>query len=375
VAHDLFVHHVGSRTAAGAGTVAEPMAQRETREPWSLGTDAVALRSAPASRPRVSLTMIVRDEEKNLPACLTSIQGLFDEMVIVDTGSTDRTREIARSFGARVFDFVWVRDFAAARNAALAQATGDYAFWLDADDVLDPSQRDRLKALLNSLKLADKAAYVVRCTCESDRDSGGSETVVDHVRLFPVREDIRWTYRVHEQILPALRKAGIPVRWTDVSVRHTGYSDPTLRRRKLDRDEAILQEELREHPGDPFVLFNLGSIAVERQDWRAALGYLTRSLEGSAPTELLFREAVIRRNAGDPSGAESCWRRVLTLKKPERFSSVDMGIYGHITRRNLAALCEERGALGEAARLWAEVLDDRPNDREAVAACQRLARP
>jgi glycosyltransferase involved in cell wall biosynthesis len=72
--------------------------------------------------------MIVRNEENNLSQCLASVAGLFDEIVIVDTGSTDRTIEIARSFGARVFDFVWVDDFGAARNAALARATGDYAF-------------------------------------------------------------------------------------------------------------------------------------------------------------------------------------------------------------------------------------------------------
>ncbi len=82
--------------------------------------------------------MIVKDEEGNLTACLGSAAGLFDETIVVDTGSTDRTAEIARSYGARVFDFVWVDDFAAARNAALARATGDYAFWLDADDVIDP---------------------------------------------------------------------------------------------------------------------------------------------------------------------------------------------------------------------------------------------
>ena len=77
--------------------------------------------------------------------------GLFDEIVVVDTGSKDRTREIAREFGARVFDFVWVDDFAAARNAALARATGDYAFWLDADDVVDPPEREKLRKLLDGL--------------------------------------------------------------------------------------------------------------------------------------------------------------------------------------------------------------------------------
>ncbi len=81
----------------------------------------------------------------------SSVAGLFDEIVVVDTGSQDRTRETAREFGARVFDFVWVDDFAAARNAALVRATGDYAFWLDADDVVDPPEREKLRELLQRL--------------------------------------------------------------------------------------------------------------------------------------------------------------------------------------------------------------------------------
>ena len=76
-------------------------------------------------------------------------RGIFDEIIVVDTGSTDRTREIAREFGARVVDFAWIDDFAAARNVALSHATGDYAFWLDADDVLDPSEREKLRTLLD----------------------------------------------------------------------------------------------------------------------------------------------------------------------------------------------------------------------------------
>ena len=88
--------------------------------------------------------------------------GLFDEIVVVDTGSKDRTREIAREFGARVFDFVWVDDFAAARNAALARATGDYAFWLDADDVIDPPEREKLQALLDGLTVAGRWPGMVR---------------------------------------------------------------------------------------------------------------------------------------------------------------------------------------------------------------------
>lgn len=428
VAHDLFVHHFGSRTFTGAGIDAEallaenqakfqakwgrsePAGRRVELRPWSAPSPTARPNGA---RAKVSLTMIVRNEEANLPACLASAQGLFDEVVVVDTGSTDRTAEIARSFGARVFDFVWVDDFAAARNAALARATGDFAFWLDADDVIDPPEREKLKAVLGRLGEGGEAAYVVRCACDPDSDGGGA-TVVDHIRLFPVRGDVRWSYRVHEQILPALRVAGVPVKWTDVVVRHTGYTDRALRRRKLERDEGILRGELEERPDDPFVLFNLGSIAIELQDWSVALGHLEKSLAGSAPTdsitrklyaliarchqmtgdparaletcaaglavdpddaELHFREAVVRRNHGDPAGAERCWRRVLTLSRPERFTSVDPGIYGHLTRRNLAALSEERGDRGEARRLWADVLAECPGDGEAQAALERLSRP
>ena len=78
--------------------------------------------------------MIVKNEQENLPTCLASVEGIFDEIIVVDTGSTDRTKEIACEFGAKVFDFEWVDSFAAARNEVLAHATGDYAFWLDADD-------------------------------------------------------------------------------------------------------------------------------------------------------------------------------------------------------------------------------------------------
>ena len=214
-----------------------------------------------AGRSRVSLTMIVRDEEKNLPRCLESVRGVFDEIVVLDTGSKDRTIEIARSFGARVFDFVWVDDFAAARNAALARATGDYAFWLDADDLIEPPERKKLEGLLAELRgarpregsaqkgtgtgILDRSqspfatAFVVRCKCDPGPDGAGGETVVDHIRLFPVIEGVRWTYRVHEQILPALKRAGVPVEWTDITVRHTGYADRDLRSRKLDRDCRI----------------------------------------------------------------------------------------------------------------------------------------
>ncbi len=138
--------------------------------------------------------MIVKNEETNLPTCLESVRGVFDEIVVLDTGSNDRTVEIARSFGARVFDFVWVDDFGAARNAALARAKGDYAFWLDADDLIEASERVKLVELIGAAGDSSCAgstqkgtgtgvhgrsqspfasAFVVRCACDPGPDGAG----------------------------------------------------------------------------------------------------------------------------------------------------------------------------------------------------------
>lgn len=241
---------------------------------------------------------------------------------------------------------------------------------------------------------------------------------MDHIRLFPLRTGILWEYRVHEQILPAFRRANIPVHWTDVTVRHTGYNDPALRDRKLERDVGILRRELEDRPDDPFVLFNLGSIAVDRNDWHGALADLERSLASSAPSdsitrklyaliarsrrmlgdlesalrtcgdglavapadaELLFRRGILHRHLGELAEVESSWRRILGLlrrilglRRPEQFCSVDEGIDGHLPLGNLAMLAEDRGDRADALKLWNAVLDKCPDDRDATAMLDRL---
>src|SRR6516225_12200315 len=106
----------------------------------------------------ISHCLIVRNEVANLPACLQSAADLVDEIIVVDTGSTDRTKEVAARFHARIFDFLWVDSFAAARNESLCHATGQWVFWLDADDRLDEANRARLRELFAALG-GESAAY------------------------------------------------------------------------------------------------------------------------------------------------------------------------------------------------------------------------
>ena len=95
----------------------------------------------------ISLCMIVKDEEAVLKRCLESVEGIADEIIVVDTGSQDRTKEIAEEIGAKVYRFPWIDDFAAARNFSFSKADMDYCLWLDADDVILPEDRRQLKEL------------------------------------------------------------------------------------------------------------------------------------------------------------------------------------------------------------------------------------
>lgn len=354
---------------------------------------------------RVSLVMIVRDEEANLAACLDSAAGLFDELIVLDTGSRDRTKEIAHSFGARVFDFVWIDDFAAARNAATSYATGDYAFWLDADERIDPRGRTSLEKYFAALD-HETMGCVLPCICDGDR----AGVVLSHLRCYPNRPEIRWDYRLHEQIIPSLTAAGIKLAWADAPIHHTGYSDPRVLAGKNERNLRIVAAELAERPEDAFVLFNMGRTTP---DPKAALSYLQQSLAASQQddsitaklhaliaarhqelgelqlglevcqrgralypgnAEILDREATINCLAGNAQHAEDCWRGILELTPPERPLEIACGMYGHMTRRNLAVLAEERGALREAFDLWSKVLAECPDDKDVAAIRARLAR-
>ena len=144
----------------------------------------------------ISLCMIVRNEEKVLGRCLSCVRGFADEIIIVDTGSTDRTKEIAFSFTDKVYDFKWKDDFAAARNFAFSRGTGYYLFWLDADDVLLPSDRQKLLALKAEL---DGTADVVMLPYHTGFDEQGRPTFFSYrERHLKTSAHLRWQCSVNE---------------------------------------------------------------------------------------------------------------------------------------------------------------------------------
>lgn len=236
--------------------------------------------------PRISLCMIVKNEAANLRPCLQSVAPLFDEIIVVDTGSSDNTREIAAELGAQVHSFEWCDDFSAARNAALAHATGEWIFWLDADDRLDAENRARLNDLFERVRSqplsASRRVYIMT-TVSLSRHSSEPATLISHARLFQSHPELRWTGRVHEQIVPALEKFGDELIYSDIRIEHVGYLDPAFCQRKANRDLRLLRMDYATDPDNAVTLFLLGTTYLRTGQTHQALAHLLKSLQ-LAPT-------------------------------------------------------------------------------------------
>jgi len=433
IAQDAFVHHFGGRTFAGSGfDLPAILRQNERlfREKWApdVAPDQPPALVLPApeeqprryvaevapsgglllrpGRVRISLCMIVRDSARTLRPCLESIRPWVDEMVVVDTGSTDETPRLVEELGGRLFHFPWCDDFSAARNESLRHAKGDWIFWMDSDDTIPAGCGRQLAAVVAGQAEAGVLGYVMQVHCpggSEDGDNAADMTVVDHVKLIRNRPDLRFEGRIHEQVLPAIRRAGGTVAWTDLYVVHSG-SDPSpeAQERKRLRDLHLLHLELRERPDHSFTLFNLGMTYVDGGRFDEAVDFLNRSIGQSAPdeshlrkahallvyaemqrgrreealracrrgrelfprdVELRFREGVILHELGQLAEAAEAYRNVLAGRDERHFNSIDRGLTGYKARQNLAVVYTDMGDLVRAEAEWREVTRDAPSYR------------
>jgi glycosyltransferase involved in cell wall biosynthesis len=392
---------------AAAPPAALPARCSTPEEPSPAAPAAVADHRPPTKR--ISLTMIVRNEEHHLPDCLASVVDLVDEVIIADTGSADRTRDVAARFGARVVEFPWADDFAAARNAALRHAAGAWVWWLDADDRLDADNRRQAAELFGRLG-AERDAYAMKVRSRLN-PAGTAFRFLDQVRLFPNHPDVRWRYRVHEQIMPAVREHGGDLRWADVTIDHVGYQDRKARRGKLERNLRLLRRENADRPDDPYTLFNLGWTLLDLGKAGEAIGYLSRCLGRVRPTvsyvrklyvlllqaynrtdrrleafavateglsrfpedaELLYERAVLLHESGKQADAEASLRRLLATPPGQYLASVDGGLRGYRARHLLGEVCRVQGRPDEAEEHWRAAVAERPDYAPVWAALGQL---
>src|SRR5690606_24855697 len=163
----------------------------------------------------------VRNNASCIVECLTSIRPYVDEMIVIDTGSTDNTAELARSVGARVYHFPWCDSFSAARNESLKYAQGEWIFWMDSDDVMSPECGTKLRRLAYQEHPPEQMGFFMQVHCIGSGPEGQyDKIVVDHVKLFRNSPHIRFEFRMHEQIIGSIRRQGGEIDMTDIYVTH-----------------------------------------------------------------------------------------------------------------------------------------------------------
>ena len=234
-----------------------------------------------ACKKSVSVCLIVKNEEDFLETALTSARCVLmaDDIVVVDTGSTDTTKEIAEKLGANVFDFEWCDDFSAAKNFAAAKAANDWILALDADEELMSADLECLAALLSDELTVGVCSFLELSTKSSSPLS----------RLYN-RKNYMFKNSIHEQIEPIIGSVQKKTKDVPILIVHHGYISTEERvHGKLERNERLLKRELEKHPDDPYLLFQLGkSFFYNDRDLQLACDYFAKALSSSPDVRLEY---------------------------------------------------------------------------------------
>jgi tetratricopeptide (TPR) repeat protein len=343
-----------------------PAPVRAALKPLAHRAKNCAKKARPATGRTLSLCMIVKDEEEMLPRCLAAVKPAVDEMIIVDTGSTDRTVEIAESFGATVLHHEWTGSFADARNVSLEAATGDWIIYLDADEVLVEEDAERLRACTG--RVWREALALVETNYTGDVEDG---TAMTHtaLRMFRNRPEYRFKGRLHEQMAYALPGYLTErIEYTQLRIEHYGYLGVVRDSKdKSRRNLELLQQQVADGVENAFQSFNLGSEYLALGEFQTSVDHFEKSwqmLEGDPGrtvypyvptlsnrfvtalrelgdldaadrkadeslvlfpgfTDLVFQKGWIARSRGDDATAMALFRECLEMgDSPSRYSSV-----------------------------------------------------
>lgn len=309
----------------------------------------------------ISLCMIARNEQAFLGPCLNAVKHMVDEIVLIDTGSTDRTADIGRIYGARVFDFQWCEDFSAARNASLEKAQGDWILILDADEIIAPQDHGPLRALIDQADTAGKAFTLqtrnythLANTMDwqanegqyREQEAGIGWFPTDKVRLFKRNRRIRFVYPVHELVEPSVQAAGMTIEPCPIPIHHYGHLNETRNAQKARQYFDLGYTKLEQLSGNRVALRELAIQAGQLEKWSEAIALWERFLKLSPESGEAYANM-----------AGACWQLEAYdqgISFSRRAIEVDPDLKeGHY---NLAANLIMNGQAGEAARILNGVL-------------------
>lgn len=222
----------------------------------------------------ISLCMIVRNEEKNIERCLKSAAGLVDEIIVIDTGSEDRTKDICKKYEVRIFDFEWKDDFAAARNFSIEKATGDWILWLDADEELQIQDAQALKDCLQNKK-EDFMPVQMLHFYGSLPASNSRSYISSAYRLFRNGVGIYFSGKIHEKLTADNIAEMIPHMTQNNFIRilHYGYMDDEMNHKNTRNMELLLKEK-NERPDDAWIHYHLAVEYYHAQEYEYSYGYV-----------------------------------------------------------------------------------------------------
>ncbi len=339
----------------------------------------------------ISLCMIVKNESGVLGRCLDSIKDLVDEIIVVDTGSEDDTIDVARKRGAKIFSYPWRDNFSAARNFSFSKAAMDYILWLDADDVLEPEDREKFR---NLKEVLSSDISVVNMLYNAGFDRKGKVTFsYRRERLLRRRDNFQWQGAVHEAITPRGK-----VLDTDIAITHRkeGAGDPDRNLRIYEKQIAMgktLEPREKFYYGRELMFHNLWSQAIRvLEDFLVTPGaWLENQVSACLDLSRCYQsigdergeiESLLKSLSYDEPRAELCcaigswWLRHSGWRQSEFWyrtaldcdaqahpgAFVSLACYDYIPNIQLAVIYDKLGRLAEAAAANEAAGKVRPDD-------------
>ena len=285
--------------------------------------------------PTISLCMIARNEEKSLADCLNSAKGIADEIILVDTGSTDKTKEIAKKFNAKIFGFKWIDDFSAARNESIRHATKDWVLVLDADETLDEDGLKTIKGLVNG---KENDAFLFLQKNYTNESSVAGFVNEEHkknnktyagwygsfiARLFRNKKSYQFQGTVHELVEPSIEAKNGKIAAASAAIHHCGNADEKARKEKLRIYLELCKKKAKQNPAaDSY--FELGVLYKENDNFDDAVKSFKKAIELNPKHSMaLYEVGVICEKRKDYDAAIKNYTESLRIKEnSEAFQSL-----------------------------------------------------
>ena len=230
---------------------------------------------------KLSVAMIARDAETTIAAALDSVRAIADEIIVVDTGSTDRTRHVARQRASKLLEFPWADDFSAARNFALGHLSGDWVLWLDASEQLDRESAEAIRQQLDSRPQPRAYALLVQVPAGPGQVDGEE---ISQIRLWPIRAGLKFAGRVREQLAPTLAAVGLALETTPWRIaRSPRNTSLAIKTEKAKRDLRLAELEIAENSARPPVFTALGDAYATLGQPEQSAAWFRRAIEAAHP--------------------------------------------------------------------------------------------